>query len=90
MQPRHDAFGEPHLQVRHPRYQGSEEDGWFLIDPARAQSGACAYDIGFRGLGAEVEGKHVQYDVNMAGEEVVIYCRNRDIPAGYAPSRCGA
>ncbi len=85
-----DTFEFETLQVRNPRYQGSEDDGWFVIDPARPQSGVCAYDIGFRGLGSEVEGKHVQYDVNMAGEEVVIYCRNRDIPAGYAPPRCGA
>jgi type IV pilus assembly protein PilA len=90
-----DTFEFETLQVRNSRYQGSEDDGWFVIDPARPQSGVCAYEIGFRGLGAEVEGKRVQYDVNiagegMAGEDVVIYCRNRDIPAGYAPSRCGA
>lgn len=85
-----DTFEFEKLQVRNPRYQGSEEDGWFLIDPARPQSGVCAYEVGFRGLGPEVQDKSVLYDVNIAGEEVTIYCRNNTIPAGYAPPRCGA
>lgn len=85
-----DIFEFETLQVRYPRYQGSEKDGWFLIDPARPQSGACAYEVGFRGLGPEVQDKRVQYDVNIAGDEITIYCRNKTIPAGYAPSRCGA
>ena len=85
-----DLFEFETLQVRYPRYQGSEEDGWFNLTPARPQSGVCAYEVGFRGLGAEVQDKSVQYDVNMAGQEVVIYCRNNTLPAGFAPPRCGA
>lgn len=76
------------MMVRYPRYQGSEEDGWFGIDAARPQSGQCAYEVRFYGLGPEVQDKTVQYDVNIAGEEVAIYCRNNTIPAGYAPPRC--
>ncbi len=85
-----DTFEFETLQVRHPRYQGSEENGWFLIDAARPQSGACAYEVGFRGLGPEVQDKRVQYDVNIVGDEITLYCRNKTIPAGYAPARCGA
>lgn len=85
-----DTFEFETLQVRYPRYQGSEDDGWFGIDPARAQSGACAYDVRFYGLGLEVLDKTIRYDVNIVGEDVAIHCRNNSLPAGYAPSGCGA
>jgi type IV pilus assembly protein PilA len=83
-----DTYEFEKMMVRYPRYQGSDEDGWFGIDPARPQSGQCGYEVRFYGLGPEVLDKTVQYDVNIAGEEVAIYCRNNTIPAGYAPPRC--
>ncbi len=85
-----DAFEFETLQVRHPRYQGSENDGWFVIDQARPQSGACAYTVGFHGLGVEVRDKRVQYEVSIDGDDIAIDCRNQTIPAGYVPPRCGA
>ncbi len=85
-----DTFEFETLQLRYPRYQGSEDNGWFGIDPARAQSGACAYDVRFYGLGPELLDKTIRYDVSIAGEDVEIHCRNNTLPAGYAPPRCGA
>jgi type IV pilus assembly protein PilA len=85
-----DTFEFDRMMVRYPRYQGSEDDGWFGIDPARPISGVCAYAVRFYGLGPEVMDKTVQYDVNMTGDEVTVYCRNIDLPAGFAPPRCGA
>jgi hypothetical protein len=43
------------------------------------------------GLGAEVKGRTVQYDATVAADgRVDLYCRNIDLPAGFAPPRCGA
>jgi type IV pilus assembly protein PilA len=85
-----DTLEFERMMVRYPRYQGSEEDGWFGIDPARPISGVCAYAVRFNGLGPEVIDKTVQYDVTITGDDVTVYCRNIDLPAGFAPPRCGA
>jgi type IV pilus assembly protein PilA len=84
-----DTFEFEKMMVRYPRYQGSEDDGWFGIDPAQPISGTCAYRVRFYGLGPEVMDKTVQYDVNLVGDEATVYCRNIDLPAGFAPPRCG-
>lgn len=85
-----DTFEFERMMVRYPRYQGSESGGWFSIDPARPASGVCAYAVRFHGLGTEVADKTVQYEASLAGENITIYCRNIDLPAGFAPPRCGA
>lgn len=85
-----DTLEFERMMVRYPRFQGSEDFGWFGIDPARPVSGMCAYAVRFEGLGPEVSGRTVQYDANVVGETIEIYCRNIDLPAGFAPSRCGA
>lgn len=85
-----DTFEFERMMVRYPRYQGSEHGGWFSLDPARPSTGVCAYAVRFHGLGPEVTDKTAQYEVNIAGDAIAIYCRNIDLPAGFAPPRCGA
>lgn len=85
-----DTLEFERMMVKYPRYQGSEEDGWFGIDQVRPISGVCAYAVRFNGLGPEVIDKTVQYDVTITGDDVTVYCRNIDLPAGFAPPRCGA
>ncbi len=79
------------MMVRAPRYQGSE-DGWFTIDPANnpanPDGSQCAYAVSFLGLGPEVLDKTLRYEVNMAGDEVNIVCRNQSLPSGFLPPRC--
>lgn len=84
-----DTFEFERMMVRYSRFQG-DEDGWFGIDPARPVSGVCAYAVRFYGLGPEVKDRTVQYDVSVADDEITVYCRNIDLPAGFAPPRCGA
>lgn len=84
-----DTFEFERMMVRYSRYQG-DEDGWFSVDPTRPVSGVCAYAVRFHGLGPEVKDRTVQYDVNVAGDAITVYCRNIDLPAGFAPPRCGA
>lgn len=83
-----DTFEFEKMMVRYPRYQGSEDTGWFGIDPARPEGGQCAYEVRFYGLGPEVQDKTAHYEVNMAGEEVEIVCRNRTLPDGHLPPNC--
>lgn len=75
------------IQVRYSRYQGNE-DGWFGIDPAEPGGGQCAYEVRYYGLGPEVLDKTLRYEVNIAGDEVTIVCRNRTLPSGYLPPHC--
>jgi type IV pilus assembly protein PilA len=75
------------MMVRYPRYQGSE-DGWFAIDPANSDGTQCAYEIRFYGLGPEVLDKTLRYEVNIAGDEVTIVCRNKSLPPGFLPPHC--
>ena len=76
------------MQLRYPRYQGSETGGWFGIDPARAEGSQCAYEVRFYGLGPEVQDKTLRYEANIVGEAVSIVCRNRNLPSGYLPPLC--
>lgn len=76
------------LMVREPRFQGGE-DGWFDLTPTRPAGGVCAWRVQFLGLGPEVKGHAVQYDVIPGGDAVRIDCRNLDMPAGAIPPRCG-
>lgn len=86
-----DTYEFERMMVRQPRYQGSREDGWFGIEQAHPVSGTCAYRVNFMGLGAEVKDRTVQYDATVAGDgSIDLYCRNIDLPAGFAPPRCGA
>lgn len=83
-----DTFEFETLQVRHSRYQGNEDDGWFGIDPARPGGSQCAYEVRFYGLGPEVLDKTLRYEVNITGDEVAIVCRNQTLPSGYLPPHC--
>ena len=83
-----DTFEFETLQVRSPRYQGSEERGWFGISPAQPYGSQCAYEISFFGLGPEVLGKTLRYEVNAGGEDFAIVCRNRTLPTGFLPTGC--
>lgn len=83
-----DTYEFEKMMVRYPRYQGSEDSGWFGIDPARPEGGQCAYEVRFYGLGPDVQDKTVHYEVNMAGEDVEIVCRNRTLPDGHLPPNC--
>ncbi len=76
------------MMLRYPRYQGSEDDGWFGIDPANPDRSQCAYAVRFFGLGPEVQDKTVRYEVNIAGEAVNIICRNNTLPSGFLPPHC--
>lgn len=83
-----DTFEFEKVQVRYPRYQGSEESGWFGIDPARADGSQCAYEVRFYGLGPEVLDKTLRYEVDITGNTVAIVCRNRSLPSGHLPPHC--
>jgi hypothetical protein len=83
-----DTFEFEKLMVRYPRYQGSEDDGWFAIDPANPDGSQCAYEVRFYGLGQEVLDKTLRYEVNIAGDEVNIVCRNKSLPSGFLPPHC--
>jgi hypothetical protein len=76
------------MMVRYPRYQGSEDGGWFGIDPANSNGSQCAYGVRFYGLGPEVQDKTLRYEVNIAGDAVTIVCRNNDLPSGFLPPNC--
>ena len=75
------------MMVRMPRYQGNE-NGRFAIDPANPDGSQCAYAVSFVGLGPEVMGKTLRYEVNTAGDEVNIVCRNQSLPPGFLPPLC--
>ena len=75
------------MMVRTPRYQGNE-NGWVAIDQANPDGSQCAYTVSFFGLGPEVLGKTLRYEVNTAGDEVNIVCRNQSLPSGFLPPRC--
>jgi GYF domain 2 len=83
-----DTFEFERVQVRYPRYQGNEDDGWFGIDPAQPNGSQCAYSVRFFGLGPEVLDKTLRYEVNISGDEVAIVCRNQTLPSGYLPPHC--
>lgn len=84
-----DEYAFEKVMVREQRLQGGD-DGWFTLDPAQPETGLCTYRVQFHGLGAQVKGHAVQYDVTLDGNDVGIACRNLDMPAGAIPSRCGA
>ena len=79
------------IMLRMPRYQGSE-NGWFAIDPAsnsaNPDGSQCAYAVSFFGLGPEVLGKTLRYEVKIAADVVKIVCRNQSLPSGFLPPRC--
>ena len=83
-----DEFEFETEQVRDQRLQG-DENGWFLIRSAKPRSGLCAYDVEFYGLGPELTGKTVRYEVTMLGKEVGIVCNNNDLPPDRLPPGCG-
>ena len=83
-----DTFEFETLQVRHSRYQGNEEDGWFGIEPAAPSGSQCAYAVRFFGLGPEVLDKTLRYEVDITGGDVAIVCRNQTLPSGYLPPHC--
>lgn len=83
-----EEFEFDKTMVRMPRYQGDEDDGWFTLTPARAQSGQCAYEVNYRGFGPAVDAGKVRFDVTLFGDDVVIICRNISMPTQYLPTRC--
>ncbi len=83
-----DTFEFDTIMVRAPRYQGSENQGWFGIDPASAGGSQCAYAVRFYGLGPEVQDKTLRYEVSIAGEAVTLVCRNHNLPSGHLPPLC--
>jgi GYF domain 2 len=83
-----DVFEFEKLMVRYPRYQGSEENGWFGIEPAQAEGNQCAYELRYHSLGPEVQDKTLRYEVNIVGEEVKIVCRNQTLPDSRLPPNC--
>jgi type IV pilus assembly protein PilA len=82
-----DLYEFERIQVRQPRLQGNE-DGWFTLDPARPESGECAYDVGYLGFGPDLDGRQVRYEVSRVGDEVVIRCSNRTLQAQHLPPDC--
>ena len=82
-----DTFEFETIMVRTPRYQGSE-NGWVTIDPANPGGSQCAYAVSFFGLGPDVMGKTLRYEVDVAGDQVKIVCRNQSLPSGFLPPRC--
>jgi hypothetical protein len=85
-----DTYEFDVLMVRMPRWQGSRENGWFLLDPAHPDGGLCAYTVRFMGLGPDAARGSVRYEISAEGNGYRVYCRNVDLPAGIAPPRCGA
>jgi type IV pilus assembly protein PilA len=83
-----DTYEFDRIMVRYPRYQGSEDDGWFGIDPAHPEGAQCAYEVRYSGLGPEVQDKTLRYEVNIAGDDVKIVCRNRTLPDSHLPPHC--
>lgn len=82
-----DTYEFERLQVRHRRLQG-DESGWFALDPARPDSGQCAYDVRYLGFGTELDDRHVRYEVSRVGDEIVIRCSNRTLQPQHLPSDC--
>lgn len=83
-----DTFHFESLQARRPRLQGSREGGWFGLAQARPQYGRCAYEVSFYGLGREVLGRSVRYEVRVAGEAIEVDCHNGTLPPGHLPPMC--
>lgn len=82
-----DLYEFERIQVRRPRLQGNE-DGWFALDPARPDSGQCAYDVRYLGFGPELDDRHVRYEVTRAGDAIVIRCSNRTLQPQHLPPNC--
>lgn len=82
-----DTYEFERIQVRQPRLQGND-DGWFTLDPARPDSGECAYDVGYLGFGPALENRHVRYEVTRVGDEIVIRCSNRTLQPQHLPPDC--
>ncbi len=82
-----DLYEFERIQVRQPRLQGSE-DGWFTLDPARPDSGQCAYDVGYLGFGPQLDGRKVRYEVSRVDDEIVIRCSNRTLQPQHLPPDC--
>jgi type IV pilus assembly protein PilA len=82
-----DLYEFERIQVRQPRLQGSE-DGWFTLDPARLESGLCAYDVAYLGFGPDLDGRHVRYEVSRVDDEIVIRCSNRSLQPQHLPPDC--
>ena len=82
-----DTYEFERIQVRQARLQG-DEDGWFALDPARPESGQCAYDVRYLGFGPELDGRFVRYEVTRVGEHIVIRCSNGTLQAQHLPPDC--
>lgn len=82
-----DTYEFERIQVRQPRLQGNE-DGWFALDPARPDSGQCAYDVRYLGFGPELDNRNVRYEVSRVGDEIVIRCSNRTLQPQHLPPDC--
>jgi type IV pilus assembly protein PilA len=82
-----DLYEFERIQVRQPRLQGNE-DGWFALDPARPDSGQCAYDVRYLGFGPALDERHVRYEVTRAGDDIAIACSNRTLLPQHLPPDC--
>ncbi len=82
-----DLYEFERIQVRQPHLQGSE-DGWFTLDPARPDSGQCAYDVGYLGFGPQLDGRQVRYEVSRVDDRIVIRCSNRSLQPQHLPPDC--
>lgn len=82
-----DEYEFESLQVRESRLAG-DENGWFGLTQARPSTGHCAYNVEFFGLGPELQGKTVHYEVTLDGENAVVTCRNNDLAPEHLPPAC--
>lgn len=75
-------------QVRHPRLQGSVEDGWATVTLVEEAGGRCGYEVVYRGVGGVAEGKSARHDVVLSADPLKVTCRNLTLPAGHLPPDC--
>ena len=77
-------------QVRHPRLQGSPEDGWAVVTLLGDAAGACTYEVAFRGVGGGAEGKAVSHHLVRADKPLKVTCKNLNLPAERLPPGCAS
>ena len=75
-------------QLRHPRLQGSVEDGWPVVTLTEDAVGGCAYEVVFHGVGGIAEGKSVRHHVVRANAPLKVICTNLTLPADHLPPDC--
>lgn len=74
--------------VRHPRLQGSADDGWANVVLLEEMGNRCAYEVTYRGVGGIAEGKSARHDVVLASDPLTVTCRNLTLPPDHLPPGC--